>query len=620
MSSLSSIKPAGRKIRSLAALLLILACPMMAGEAQKPEPIVFRMLLFQGLREEGQPGLKEAELFPVASRPETAGIQVQIKSSENALTAAAIEALFDAYELSALNELFFHEAAWDRKKPSEDLLFGAGPAHQVRLEARLEAADRYAVKTKVTRYKVSSAKVPYGDAILFDREIGLTLDQPILAVFPHPEGDLFFFMWVSVGAPAERKMLPEPEKIYDVTPPQAVHQVRPSFPEELRLRGLGGKIGLRLTTDAKGTVTRVDVERPLHAYLNYAAVKAFRQWTFEPVVLKGKPVLAAFRLEYAFDPGLHEAEDRRAADAAGAVAAPQGELAAILARAAAYCDKLAGIISGYICEETIQETHYDLMNSRRWAMVAVATRPDISEAEVAEKERLSIQDRINQGMIADDRIREGRVLYTQAFQYFDPQRDKRQKYLCDYQIFKKGSVVSEQRIILKENGKKPGDPKKTLRDRRFSALASFYAPLRVLAADRQVKFTYWLAGEEKIAGRRALLLMITPKSGDQDGIREAQVWLDKETGQVLKCEIEGIPLDGQEDILNECVGLNIQAQFLTRHEYRTEKDGVLHPWRSEILAAYPGIDPRGPSPRLKISMGYDKYKFFSVAAEHEVIR
>ncbi len=281
---------------------------------------------------------------------------------------------------------------------------------------------------------------------------------------------------------------------------------------------------------------------------------------------------------------------------------------------------MAGIISGYICEETIQETHYDLMNSRRWMILAVGPASKISQADAEDAERLSTRDPINQGLIGDGRIGDGRITFKSVFQAFDPQRDKRLKYLCDYQIFKKSGVVVEHRAILKENGKKPDDPKKTLQDRRYSALGSLFAPLRVLSKDRQPKFLYFLAGEEKLVGRQALILMITPKSGDQDGIRSAQVWLDKATRQVLKCEIEGIPLDGQEDILNECATLNVRPQFLTIHEYKAEKDGVLFPWRSEVEAAYPGIDPRGPSPRLKIAMSYDRYKFFAVDTEHEIIR
>jgi TonB family protein len=603
----------------MAAILLFfvpLVGPVAAGEAQKQEPIVYRMFLFQGIREADPAGLKEAEMYPLSSRSETAGIKPLIKGPENALTAAIIEGLFEIYRLSAVDELFFHEAAWDKKKPSEDMITGAEAAYQIRLEARPTPET---VKTKIKKYKVSASKIPYGDATLFDGEIHLILDEPILAAIPNPDGDLFMILWVSAGAPAERRMSPPPEKIYFVTPPHPIRQVRPSYPEELRLRGAAGRIGLLLTIDPQGGVVRVDVERPVQAYLDYAAVKAFRQWTFEPVLIKAKPVKAAFRWDYDFNPRLDERESPKFSEPSAAPA-PQGELAALLARAAAYCEKLAAILSGYICEESIQETHFDLVNSRRWSMLVVGTRPSLSESERAEQERLADRDRISQGMIADDRIGQGRILFTQAFQSFDPQRDKRVKYVCDYQIFKKDNVISEQRIVLRENGKKPAEAKKTLRDRRFSALASFYAPLRVLAADRQAKFAYWLAGEEKIAGRKAARLSIKPRAEDQDGIREAQVWLDRETGQVLKCEIEGIPLDGQEDILRECVKLNIQAQFLTTHEYKAEKSGILFPWRSEVLAAYPGLDPRGPSPRLKISMAYDKYKFFSVETEHEVIR
>jgi len=624
MLSRACLRTGKRGRRILPVLVLaVIGLPAAAEKTQGQAPIVFRMFLFQGLRAEGRPGLKEADIFPVSSRPETAGIKRQIKGSENALSAVAIETLFEFYKLQAVDELFFHEAGWNRKEPADDLIMGPASSYRIRLDVRPTAADRFAVRALISKSKTqASTGRPYREAVLFDRELDLIIGEPVLAAMPHPEGDLFVFLWAAVGAPGERKnSVPDREPVYFVTPPQVRNQVRPSFPEELRQRNLGGRIGLKLTIDGKGNVSRVEVEKPLHAYLNYSAVQAFRQWTFDPVLIKGKPVMAAFRLDYEFNPWLYTREEAWAVEPpSGAAAAPPGELAGILAQAAVYCRKLAEVVSGYVCEESIQETHYDLLNSRRWRVLAVSRRSDLSVDEEETEATLSTKDRINQGQIADIQTGAGRILFRKFFQFFDPQRDKRRTYLCDYQIFKKAGVVEEHRKILKENGKKPSDPKRILQDRRFSALGSFFAPLRVLARDRQPQFLYWLAGEEKIGGRKARILMMAPKSGDRDGIWSARVWLDKTTLQVLKCEVDGLPFDGQEDILNECAGLNIQPQFLMSHEYKPEKDGVLFPWRSEILAAYPGIDPRGPSPRLKIFMTYEKYKFFSVATESEIIR
>lgn len=617
----------GRRVISMLVGLITAAVGLaaMIEQRQDPRPIVVRMFLFQGVPAEGQTGLNEPFSFPVASRPETTGIKTQIKGPENAVAAAVIETLFDAYKLQAVDQLFFHEALWKLKEPTDDWVIGKQTSYAIRLTPTASAAGGAGVHAVISKGKTNSeTMLAAATGTLINSDFDLTLDEPILAAWPNPEGDYFLLIWVAEGIPGSQKLGPAPEPIYFVTPPKARDQVRPAFPEELRRRNWSGRIGLKLTINPKGAVTRVDIEKPLYAYLNYSAMLAFRQWTFEPVLIKGKPVTAAFRMEYEFNPRLYTDDQAWAvAPPAGAAAAPQGELATVLDQAAAYCEKLAGIISGYVCEETIQETHYDLMNSRRWTVLAVGPASNIPQAEAEEAARLSTKDSINQGIISDGRIgdgREGRITFKSVFQTFDPQRDKRLKYLCDYQIFKKSGVVEEHRTILKENGRKPDDPKKVMQDRRYSALGSLFAPLRVLSKDRQPKFLYFLAGEEKIAGRKALIMMITPRSGDQDGILSAQVWLDKATRQVLKCEIEGIPLDGQEDILNECASLNVRPQFLTVHEYKSEKDGVLFPWRSDVEAAYPGIDPRGPSPRLKIAMAYDKYKFFSVATEHEVIR
>jgi hypothetical protein len=81
-----------------------------------------------------------------------------------------------------------------------------------------------------------------------------------------------------------------------------------------------------------------------------------------------------------------------------------------------------------------------------------------------------------------------------------------------------------------------------------------------------------------------------------------------------------VPIDGYEDVLNDCVILNIKPIFVTTHEYRTEKNGIMYASRSKVHAAYPGIDDRGSIEKLGISLAYDKYKFFTVETEPKIIK
>jgi len=610
--------------KTTAFFLLVLGISLLPCQAETADPIVISLHLFQDMREEGQAGLKAVEILEAASRPELASLKASLGGSEAAQTAAAFEALLEIFGLRAVDDLFLHEAGWDGKASLlDDWIFGKTISFRVRLSPKRLSSQQIALHVLIDRAKTTDRTMTAAGAeTIVAQDLVLNLGEPIIVGLPNTGGDHFLLAWAAIGTPGQKPKAVK-ETIYYVNPPKPLTQVQPYFPEELRRRNIRGRIGLRITIDEKGNVRHVDVEKRIHAYLNYAAVQAFLQWTFEPVRIKEKPVVAAFRLGYDFNPWLYMQEETWAVTPPpGASVATQGDLGRVLDQTAEYCQKLASVASDYVCEESIQETHYDLLNNRRWSVLTVVTtdKTDKQENPKIMQENPEFIDRINKGLIANDQKVVGRILLEKWFQYVDPKRDKRNIYLCDYQIFRKDKVVEEHRNILKENGKKPVDPKKVLQDRRFSALGSLFAPLKVLAKNRQPKFDYWIAGEEKVNGKKALILTASPKSGDEDGIWWARIWVDKGNFQVLKCEIEGVPIDGHEDILNECAFLNIRPHFLMTYEYKTEKNGALFPWRSEILVAYSGIGAGGPVPRLKISMNYDQYKFFGVATESQVIR
>jgi len=188
----------------------------------------------------------------------------------------------------------------------------------------------------------------------------------------------------------------------------------------------------------------------------------------------------------------------------------------------------------------------------------------------------------------------------------DPKQTQRNNFLCDYLIAKKTEGTKELRIILKENGRQMPDRNQILEEKRFTGLSSLFAPLRVIAKDQQSRFTYRLVKREEINGKKAYVIEALPKSENEDCIWSAKIWVDTNTFQILKCEIAGIPIDGYEDVLNDCAILNIKPIFLITYEYRHEKNGILFPFHSKVRVAYPGIDFRGPIDKIKINFSYDE--------------
>lgn len=78
-----------------------------------------------------------------------------------------------------------------------------------------------------------------------------------------------------------------------------LHQVEPIYPDFARHARIQGPVVLRLTVDAQGQPTLVEVLEG-HSAFHQAALQAARQWRFEPARVDGRPVAATFRLTLNF--------------------------------------------------------------------------------------------------------------------------------------------------------------------------------------------------------------------------------------------------------------------------------------------------------------------------------
>ena len=80
-----------------------------------------------------------------------------------------------------------------------------------------------------------------------------------------------------------------------------VRMVNPPYPESARKRGIEGWVELAFTVTPKGTVEDVEVRNSSPASVfDDAAVRALRQWRFEPVERNGEkvPQRALVRLRF----------------------------------------------------------------------------------------------------------------------------------------------------------------------------------------------------------------------------------------------------------------------------------------------------------------------------------
>ncbi len=571
-----------------------------AAAAAYGEDTLIHMHLFRGGWPEGQRGFEGKATWTSANEPGVAEIKDKLGSSQSELTAAVIEMLIETKGLKSVEEYFAWTEKWDGRVGA----FSRDIQRQIPGQPKVPDPYRfkfgYALKRSSPRsidMKLTLFMKPEDPAsgrggrmdLLLDTRLNLEDDDPVIVAMPKGPDVLFLLIYTTKPGPAEE---PRKKAGEGIVLPKAVSTLLPAYPEELR-PSVQGEVGLRVTVDAKGAVAEVNISRTLHPYLDFASVQAVRQWTFEPATKNGKPVPATVGLTMVFDPERYRAfeeEAERAVAPAEADRTPEPELARLLAGAAGYCAKLERAALEFICRERIGETHYNFASDPKWLAIMVGSRET------------------------------GEIIRRQYFPQWDPQKTIKSDYVCDYLYVRRGDRIEERRVVLEDDGRKMPDRATLLEEKRFTALDPVLAAVELLGRERQALFNYRVIGRTDIQGRSAAILEAIPRSGNSRGVEYAKVWIDAENFQILRSEVQGIPIEGYDDVLRDSVQFPVRPYLLTTHTYEFEKNGIRFPGRSVIRVEYPkqGVFTKDRTLKLKIDMKYDKYQFFSVETNETV--
>jgi TonB family protein len=172
-----------------------------------------------------------------------------------------------------------------------------GTVGEVRVTKALDPGlDQEAIKAvKQWRFKPGT-KDGKPVRVLITLELTFTLRdkpaQPLFPVRPLAPGD------------AGSKGRPEAARVYrpgdGVSAPIVVHEVKPQYTAEAKKAKIQGTVTLECVVKTDGTVGEVEVITSLDAGLEQEAIKAVKQWRFEPGTKDGKPVPVLITLEMTF--------------------------------------------------------------------------------------------------------------------------------------------------------------------------------------------------------------------------------------------------------------------------------------------------------------------------------
>ena len=271
-----------------------------------------------------------------------------------------------------------------------------------------------------------------------------------------------------------------------------------------------------------------------------------------------------------------------------APATPQARLAALLAKAGQYCEKLESAVFDFVCHEELAESVNPSLD------VGPNSAPPKSGAAPFLGPTVSIA-------------------WTNKI---------KRTFVSDLRCQRAEGAIHETRTPLEENGKNtvgsdalPGTP-----DVAYGT--AFLGPVGLFGERFQSGFEFNVAGEEDIGTTRALVVEAKPKAGTglsgpgPSGFSGAaagggKAWVDPATGNILRLEWTESRVGRFSVFEKRGQRYRRKPRLVIRSEYSVEKNGIRFPGRFSVEEAYLN-DAGKATVRSTTEAVYRDFKFSAV--------
>jgi hypothetical protein len=257
------------------------------------------------------------------------------------------------------------------------------------------------------------------------------------------------------------------------------------------------------------------------------------------------------------------------------------EMAVILQKCAEYCQKLASSAFYFVCQEKIKEDIYEFRSG---------------------------------GGVIVTGGEEGAITYGTSPSF--RRRAKKNSYVYDYQLVKKGEKVEETRTLLEENGRKKDLKNAPLKTQRFFSRKAVFGPVGFFGREWHDAYDYEFIKQDRVEGRETYVIKAKPKVPIEGKPNYGTLWVDKADSSVIKMEVEDQSLAGFEKILEVAKSRGLKPILTTVHEYGIIKNGLRFPSRTVFNEKYSG-SRSSAFMQSKTEIIYENYRFFTVETKVE---
>ena len=259
---------------------------------------------------------------------------------------------------------------------------------------------------------------------------------------------------------------------------------------------------------------------------------------------------------------------------ADSTATNQKELRVILKKCGDYCERLKKMALNFVCQENIEESIHTYKKTR-----SISPESFKSAAPVS---RVGLK----------------------------PKRTKKNTFVYDYQMIKKGDNLEEKRTLIKEGKKKRNVENAELKIEGIKTKFLAYGPVGFLSRYWQLYFKYEIVGKDEISGKKTIVIDAAPIEEREDNYYSGKIWVDENDYTILKIEWKPKYIEGYEEDVTGGIKRTVSwAAF-----YEVEKNGVRFPSKQlieEVFIAETGKE----YPNNLTTIIYDNYKFFQVEVD-----
>lgn len=159
-------------------------------------------------------------------------------------------------------------------------------------------------------------------------------------------------------------------------------------------------------------------------------------------------------------------------------------------------------------------------------------------------------------------------------------RSSRIYWIYDYQIIGGDGKITENRMLLEKNRKELHQEKAQL-ETVYRSFYSFYMPVTVLAGEKQHLYQYRLLGKKKKVWHIAVI-----RRDNSLPIPWGEIWVSEADGAVLKIQVEQTSIVGFEKLAERLKKRGLAPAITTIHEYNIEKNQIRFPSKTIFIERY----------------------------------